>query len=144
MKELKIEANANPNKNNELKESRSCEVLLNMPETVAEALTAYGEEVCFTKIRQAVVIDAQRAGRGKLEQGQTSDQIQAWFGNVNIANPEAEAKPWKPGVSALRVSKVDKLTKAVEDMSDEEYEVFMNNLKAKRRQRQGQSQTPKA
>lgn len=133
MKKLKIEANANPSKNNELKEKRHCEVVLDMPGTTEEALKLYGEEVCFTKIRQAVVIDAQGAARRKLEQGKTAEQVQGFFANVNVDSPEVAAKVWAPGVAALRVSTVDKLVDKASDMSDEEFTAFVAKIREKRK-----------
>jgi len=133
MKKMKIEANANPNKNNELKEPRHCEVTIDMPDTTEEALKLYGEEVCFTKIRQAVVIDAQGTARRKLEAGQTGEQVQGYFNNVNVSDPSAPAKPWKPGVTPLRKSSVDKLVDKASDMTDEEFNAFVLKIREKRK-----------
>ena len=132
MKAVKIEANAKPNKNNELKAERHIELDFEMPETVAEAVSAFGETVCLTKITQAVTIDVQGAARRQMEKGKTNDQVVQFFGNVNYENPEAEAKPWAPGIAPARKSKVEKLLAGTEDMSDEEWAAFLKNVKERR------------
>lgn len=133
MKQTKVQATANPNKNNELEESRTCEFEIPMPETVKEAGESFGEEVTLSKVNQSVIIDAQGVARRKLEQGWTAEQIQSYFENVNFQNPDADAKPWMPGVAPTRKSKVDKLVSGAADMSDEEFDAFIRKIREQRK-----------
>jgi len=133
MKQDKITATANPNKNNDLKESRSCEFEIPVPETTEEAVATYGEKVVFSTFMEQLVIKAQGTARRRLEKGNTAEQVQAYFNNVNVGEPEKEVKPWKPGIVAAKKSRVDKLVDNSADLSDDEFEAYLKKVREQRR-----------
>ena len=127
MKQSIIGITANPNeknKNNVLNTPVFAEVHLDVPETLDEARSLYGEEVALSKINAAVRVDAQAFGRHRLERGVPVEDLQGYFDNVNFGNANAPVAPWKPGIAAERSGSAERKAKTVlsffADMTEKE------------------------
>lgn len=101
----------------------------NMPATLADAVTAFGEDVVYNKAIGAITIDIQAGMRRQLvdtvnKEGKVTtpaksqDEIQAW------------ADSYKPegGTRGVKQSALEKATSAVEKMTPEERKALLAKL----------------
>ena len=95
-------------------------VTVPFPETVEEAVSAWGEEVAYSLLRQEATKRLQSSIRSQLAQGKDQASIQ-----------EALAS-WKPGVGRPKVSKIEKALKLTSGMSDEELRALLAKIKENR------------
>lgn len=78
------------------------------PETVEEAIDAFGEDVVLSNFISSTTISLQGLMRNKMKAGKTAEEIQAELG------------PWKPGVRAKGKSTMEKAFSLLGMLSDEE------------------------
>jgi len=89
------------------------------PDSVAEYVEIFGEEVVKSIIHQQSKIKLQAGMRTHLLSGKSAEEIQAWADN------------WRPGLAKPKMSNLNKALKATEGMNDEELRSFLSDIKAR-------------
>jgi len=84
-------------------------VKYDVPETVNEAITRYGEEIVYSRFAASFVIDLQAFMRGQIQKDEATPE------SVQLAVTE-----WKPGMKKRGKSVVEKLQDMLASLSDEE------------------------
>ena len=97
-------------------EAASVSFDFNVPDTVADYVTKYGEDVTKNILDQQLTIKLQAAARTKLTKGKTGEEIQAW------------AETFVPGVSPERKSPVDKIAALMAGLSPEQREALKSKV----------------
>ena len=119
MEKRKVSATADPAGKN-----LSATIEVNVPTTVAEAISMWGEDVCLSHLLGSVVINIQGAIRRKLigtKEVPPKDQ-------KTIA---AELSNYKPTKSADRMDPVERMAQKIRDMSPEKKAAILAMLSAK-------------
>jgi hypothetical protein len=122
MSEIKIKA-VDP------KSKKTATVNFKLPDTTAQAVQMWGEDVVLGKVRRTVVIDVQAKIRNWLTQEKplTEAEIQTAVNN------------WKPGVTAVKMSFAEKIAAkyAKNEITDQDIEALSAKLKAMRAAKAG-------
>ncbi len=99
-------------------------VKYNMPDTVAELVSTFGEDVVKAHVQSSVIISLQGFIRARikkaLDENKTPDAR-------TIANDVAK---WKPGLRTPGKSKLERLTEQTKKMSAEDKKALLDQLKA--------------
>ena len=103
-------------------QKKSASVGYDFGDSVADAITKFGEDVVFSNFKRAATITAQAAMRRMLESGKSQEDISATMNS------------WKPGVALERnIDPVSSITNNFDKLSDEEQDAIIAKLKAKKK-----------
>lgn len=101
-------------------EEAMAEITYNFPDTVADYVNAYGEEVVKSLVYQKTKIAIQAGMRLALRSGKNQDAIQEWANN------------WRPGLAKPKKSQLEKALQASQNMSEGELNELLKAIKARR------------
>ena len=107
-----------------LKDGRKLEVEVDFGNTIGETAEKFGESICFNKLIQKLVIDAQAYVRSDLK-AENED------GSQKYSNSEVRARltNWKPGeVTRVRKTKSERVLESYQEMGEEEQAQMLSAL----------------
>jgi hypothetical protein len=111
-------------------DTASTVVSFDLPDNLAAMVTAYGEDIVYSKAKQAIVIDLQAMVRRAITPATDKDGkvTRAALGGTAL---QAEVDKWKPdNRTTVKKSATDKAKDAIAAMTPEEKQALLASLKS--------------
>ena len=107
------------------KVNRQVTVNADLGTNTEEAVGLFGEEICWNKLRQKLVIDLQAYARNRLEA--TNEDGSPKYSDEEV---QASIANWKPGqIIREKKSDVDKVADKFDKMSDDQQAALLDKLR---------------